>query len=64
MIQACAIFFTNLAFNNEVTVKWILEKGILKLYPKDEVPEGLIVEIVKNIYSVGYNNSAAKKYLI
>lgn len=33
MIQACVMLFANLSFNNETTVKWIIEKNIMKSYP-------------------------------
>ena len=35
MLQACAIFFANVGFNNEPAVKWMIEKKIMKTYPSE-----------------------------
>lgn len=44
----------------------MIEKKIVKLYPAEaaNLTESAMVEIVKNIYSIGYNNTAGKKHLI
>lgn len=65
MIEACATFFTNITFNNEPMVKWTIEKKIIKSYPEAKtLPDSTMVEIIKNIYSVAYNNPSGKKHLI
>lgn len=66
MMQACAIFFANVGFNNDNAVKWMIDKKITKIYPADSanLTESAMVEIIKNIYSIGYNNAAGKKHLI
>lgn len=66
MLKACAVFYSNLAFNNENAVKWMIDKKIVKIYPNecDNLTQSAIVQIVKSIYSIGYNNAAGKKHLI
>lgn len=35
MLKACAVFYSNLAFNNENAVKWMIDKKIVKIYPNE-----------------------------